>query len=408
MRRPAGSAGTSIRAAAADAPRSRFRHRGVTVHRDRVFVTYRNWLYALDRNDRPADRVLRRRGPHRPARGPRASPSSVLSVSASTPGVDLRGPADHRQHRARDPARHARPHPRVRRQRPASCAGSSTPFRSPASSATTPGPKDADSSPAAPTPGPASPSTPKLAMVFAATGSASFDFYGVNRHGDNLFANYVLALDARTGKRVWHFQGIKHDIWDWDFPAAAEPGHRDARRQAGRRGRADHQERLRVRARPQDRHARSSRSSSARCRRRPIDGEQRRATQPFPLKPPPFARQGLTEDMLTTRTPEAHAAVLARVSTLLQRSAVHAAVTRRARSSSRASTAARSGAARRSIPRRAALRQLERDAVDHAASSRTPTRRSTTASARPVIATDRTGTPAGPVARRHRQAPLAR
>ena len=56
-------------------------------------------------------------------------------------------------------------------------------------------------------------------MVFAATGSASFDFYGVTRHGDNLFANCVLALDARTGKRVWHFQGIKHDVWDWDFPA---------------------------------------------------------------------------------------------------------------------------------------------------------------------------------------------
>src|SRR5260370_33388821 len=57
-------------------------------------------------------------------------------------------------------------------------------------------------------------------MVFAAAGSASFDFYGVTRHGDNLFADCVLALDARTGKRVWHFQGIKHDVWDYDFPAA--------------------------------------------------------------------------------------------------------------------------------------------------------------------------------------------
>ena len=57
-------------------------------------------------------------------------------------------------------------------------------------------------------------------MVFAATGSASFDFYGVTRHGDNLFADCVLALDARTGRRVWHFQGIRHDVWDCDFPAA--------------------------------------------------------------------------------------------------------------------------------------------------------------------------------------------
>ena len=60
----------------------------------------------------------------------------------------------------------------------------------------------------------------KLGMVFAATGSASFDFYGTNRVGDNLFADCVLALDARTGHRVWHFQGIKHDVWDLDFPAA--------------------------------------------------------------------------------------------------------------------------------------------------------------------------------------------
>jgi len=61
---------------------------------------------------------------------------------------------------------------------------------------------------------------PKLGMVFAATGSASFDFYGANRRGDNLFADCVLALDARTGRRVWHFQGVKHDVWDLDFPAA--------------------------------------------------------------------------------------------------------------------------------------------------------------------------------------------
>ena len=59
----------------------------------------------------------------------------------------------------------------------------------------------------------------KLGMVYGATGSAAFDFYGANRHGDNLFANTILALDARTGKRVWHFQGIKHDLWDLDFPA---------------------------------------------------------------------------------------------------------------------------------------------------------------------------------------------
>ena len=64
-------------------------------------------------------------------------------------------------------------------------------------------------------------------MVFAATGSASFDFYGANRHGDNLFADCVIALDARTGKRVWHFQGVKHDLWDLGFSGGAEPGDGD-------------------------------------------------------------------------------------------------------------------------------------------------------------------------------------
>lgn len=57
------------------------------------------------------------------------------------------------------------------------------------------------------------------AMVFVPTGSASYDFYGADRHGENLFANSVLALNARTGERVWHFQTIHHDIWDRDLPA---------------------------------------------------------------------------------------------------------------------------------------------------------------------------------------------
>ena len=59
----------------------------------------------------------------------------------------------------------------------------------------------------------------KRAMVFVPTGSAAFDFYGGNRKGDNLFANCLLALDARTGKRVWHYQLVHHDLWDRDLPA---------------------------------------------------------------------------------------------------------------------------------------------------------------------------------------------
>lgn len=56
-------------------------------------------------------------------------------------------------------------------------------------------------------------------ILYVPTGSAAFDFYGGNRTGQNLFANCLLALDARTGKRLWHFQAVHHDIWDRDFPA---------------------------------------------------------------------------------------------------------------------------------------------------------------------------------------------
>ena len=59
----------------------------------------------------------------------------------------------------------------------------------------------------------------KRGILFAPTGSASFDFYGGKRRGQNLFANCLLALDAETGKRKWHFQFIHHDLWDWDLPA---------------------------------------------------------------------------------------------------------------------------------------------------------------------------------------------
>lgn len=59
----------------------------------------------------------------------------------------------------------------------------------------------------------------KRGMVYVPTGSAGFDFYGGNRKGQNLFANCLLALDARTGKRKWHYQFVHHDIWDRDLPA---------------------------------------------------------------------------------------------------------------------------------------------------------------------------------------------
>src|SRR5579883_1274052 len=60
---------------------------------------------------------------------------------------------------------------------------------------------------------------PYRGIVYVPTGSAAFDFYGADRVGDDLFANCLIALNAETGERVWHFQGVKHDIWDRDFPS---------------------------------------------------------------------------------------------------------------------------------------------------------------------------------------------
>ena len=56
-------------------------------------------------------------------------------------------------------------------------------------------------------------------IVYVPTGSAAFDFYGGDRLGNDLFANTLLALDAETGKLIWHFQGVHHDLWDRDFPS---------------------------------------------------------------------------------------------------------------------------------------------------------------------------------------------
>ncbi len=57
-------------------------------------------------------------------------------------------------------------------------------------------------------------------IVYGPTGSAAYDFYGGDRKGDNLYANCILALDANTGNRLWHYQTIHHDMWDKDLPVA--------------------------------------------------------------------------------------------------------------------------------------------------------------------------------------------
>ena len=63
---------------------------------------------------------------------------------------------------------------------------------------------------------------PARGIVYVPTSSGKYNFYGGYRHGDNLFANCILALDARTGRRLWHFQMVHHDIWDVDNNSAPQ------------------------------------------------------------------------------------------------------------------------------------------------------------------------------------------
>jgi len=152
-------------------------------------------------------------------------------------------------------------------------------------------------------------------IVYVPTGSATPDFYGGDRAGQNLFANTLLALDAGTGKRLWHFQTVYHDLWDRDLPAA--PNLLTVTR-AGRRVDAVAQITKsgfvflfdRVSGSPlfpiEERTVPAS----------DLQGERAWPTQPFPVAPQPFARQSMTEADLSDLTPAFHAAALQRFRTL--------------------------------------------------------------------------------------------
>ena len=122
---------------------------------------------------------------------------------------------------------------------------------------------------------------------------AAFDFYGANRAGDNLFANTLLALKAATGERVWHFQAVRHDLWDRDFPA---PPNLVTLRRNGRRIDA-------VAQITKSGHVFVFERETGKplfpieYRKYPastVEGEVTAETQPLPTKPAPFARQLLT------------------------------------------------------------------------------------------------------------------
>ena len=290
------------------APTSRIRHRGVVVTGDRVIFNYRNRLYALDRHTgRPIPTfgdsgwVDLRAGLGRPVRG--------LSVSASTPGVVFENllimgstvpealpsaPGDIRAYDVTTGALrwsfHTIPHP-----------GEPGYETWPPEAWKVAGGVNAWSGVTL---------DARRAMVFVATGSASYDFWGGNRIGDDLYANSVIALDARTGKHVWHYQVLRHDLWDRDLPAApvlvtVRRGGRaiDAVAQITKTGHTW----VLDRATGKPLFPVEERTMPAAT----LAGDRAAPSQHFPTLPPPFTRQRLTRDDLTTRTPAAHAAALA-------------------------------------------------------------------------------------------------
>lgn len=134
----------------------------------------------------------------------------------------------------------------------------------------------------------------KRGIAYIPFGTARYDFYGVYRHGNDLFGNSLVALDARTGKRLWHFQMVHHDLWDYDIPTA--PRLLTVKHNGKNVDIAAQPTKFgflyvfnRVTGEPlwpiEERKVPQS----------DVPGEQSSPTQPFPTMPPPFARQSFTE-----------------------------------------------------------------------------------------------------------------
>jgi len=146
----------------------------------------------------------------------------------------------------------------------------------------------------------------KRGILYVPTGSAASDFYGGDRIGNDLFANTLLALKADTGQLLWHFQGVRHDIWDRDFPSPPclvtvkrDGKSVDAVAQATKQGWLYLFDR--VSGKPLFEIAYKHYPASD------VPGELASDLQPLPTKPAPYARQQLSEDVLTNRTPAMHA-----------------------------------------------------------------------------------------------------
>jgi len=151
----------------------------------------------------------------------------------------------------------------------------------------------------------------KRGIVYIPTGSAAFDFYGGNRQGRNLFANSLLALDATTGKRIWHYQFVRHDLWDRDPPAAPtllsvkRNGRRiDAVAQTTKTGHIF----LFDRETGDPLFPVTEREVPA----SDLVGEKTWSTQPVPEIPEPFTRQNFEKKDITEISSSSHRAVLDR------------------------------------------------------------------------------------------------
>ena len=152
-------------------------------------------------------------------------------------------------------------------------------------------------------------------LAFIPTGSVAFDFFGGDRAGDNLFANSLLAVDARTGERRWHFQIVRHDLWDRDLPAppnllvlARDGAGIPAVAQVTKTGHVFVFQR-------------ETGEPLFPIEEVPVGGpglpgEALPASQPVPARPPPFVRQRFGDEAVTQRTPEAREAVRARLAGL--------------------------------------------------------------------------------------------
>ena len=217
-------------------------------------------------------------------------PKTIRNIQSGTPGrvfenLIILGSAHRRRLRRSAPATCA---PTM--SSPANSSGRSTPFRIPASSATTPGRRTPGSTTGGVNTWGEISVDEKRGIAYFPLGSPTYDLYGADRIGANLFGDCLLALDARTGKRLWHFQLVHHDLWDYDPTTAPklltvkhDGKNVDIVAQATKFGllyvfnRVTGEPLWPIEERP--------------VPKTDMPGEQSWPTQPFPTEPPPFARQ---------------------------------------------------------------------------------------------------------------------